>query len=155
MNARLEVHRLTSRLDATLARGKTIEVIEAQADCARYFCILVSGLIERGAQLALMDYASRTSSPATKGYVDYHLGHFTNATSKKLIELFGRFDANWARTLATVLVDEKKDAIDSVIANRHLIAHGHSVGLSLGRIDQYYTRVQTVVEEMLDICGCP
>lgn len=154
MNARQEVHRLVTRVDAILARGKRIPEMESQADYARHLCVLASGLIERGAQLALTDYAHRTSSPSILSYVESNLRKFTNANSKKLLDLFGRFDSQWRDSLKLSLADQKKDAIDSIIANRHQIAHGGSVGLSLGRMESYYQHVRELLDDMLNLCGC-
>jgi len=38
-----------------------------------------------------------------------------------------------------------KDSIDSVIANRHNIAHGKSVGMSLGTIKGHYDNIKKVI----------
>lgn len=154
MSARVEVHRIRSRLDDTLARGKAMPAIESQADYARHFCVLVSGLIERAAQLALMDYSSRTAAPAVQSYVEHGLSRFTNAKSGRLVALFGQFDKGWGHDLDAFLIDERKDAVNSVVSNRHNIAHGHSVSLSLGQIEAYYKQVLRVVEKFLDVCGC-
>ena len=44
------------------------------------------------------------------------------------------------------MIGERKDALDSVIANRNSIAHGESVGLTYMRINDYYKRIGEVID---------
>jgi len=156
MIARQEIHQMMARLEATLDRAKPVTPIEVQADYAKYVCVLVSGLIEKAAYLCLLDCAQRTSSPRIQRYVESNLSWFQNAKASKLVELFAQFDSLWATQLEAFLVDEKKDAVDSIVTNRHRIAHGEQVGgLSIGRMKDYYKAVKAVIEEMLRICECP
>ncbi len=41
-----------------------------------------------------------------------------------------------------------KDAVDSVVSNRHLIAHGQDVGIGFGTIKKYYERVVKAIETL-------
>ena len=142
-------------MDATIERAKAIDTLEVQGDYAKYLCVLVSGLIEKAAYLCLMDCAQRASSPRVQKYVESNLNWFQNAKASKLIDLFAQFDRQWAVQLEGYLIDEKKDAVDSIVTNRHRIAHGEQVGgLSLGRVKEYYARVKAVIERMLTICEC-
>ena len=154
MRVASEIHAIRQRIDATFERAGHIEDLETQADMARYICVLVSGLLERSASEALLDYTARSASPVVQRYVEARLDRFTNAKASKILNLFGDFNPDWRECLDTFIVDERKTAIDSVIANRHLIAHGRSVGLSLGRIREYSVQVDKVVDKMLELCEC-
>jgi len=157
MIARQEIHRIETRLDSVLGRAKTVDALdtESRADYAKYLCVLVSGLIEKAAYLSLLGYAQRKSAPKIQEYVKWHLARFQNAKAARLVELFRHFDSGWAVALDNCLVDENRDAIDSVVANKNRIAHGEDVGaLSLLRIEEYYRRVKNVINHMMTICGC-
>ncbi|WP_369821842.1 HEPN domain-containing protein [Planktothrix sp. PCC 11201] len=47
--------------------------------------------------------------------------------------------------------DEIKNSIDSVITNRHTIAHGGNVGITYARIQTYYNNIKKAVEILEDI----
>lgn len=134
-----------SKVDAAFERVKSIDETQLQADLARYLCILVSGFLEQAIRHVLGRYAVDRGHPRIGRYVERQLSSFTNANSKKLIDLVGGFDAQWRTELADYLVDERKDAIDSVVANRHNIAHGQDVGLTYRRIADYYAHVKDTI----------
>jgi len=48
--------------------------------------------------------------------------------------------------MESFVAGERKDAVDSVVANRHQIAHGQDVGLTLIRIMGYYAHVSETID---------
>jgi hypothetical protein len=50
------------------------------------------------------------------------------------------------------LVDERKDAVDSVVSLRNSIAHGQSVGITYIRVLRYYEQIQKVIDHVADLC---
>lgn len=86
-------------------------------------------------------------------YVERQLNHWTSPTTEKLVALLGAFDSNWGSQAAAYLVDERKESINSLVANRHKIAHGESVGTSLHQVKRQYATVLDVVgflENLID-----
>jgi hypothetical protein len=73
---------------------------------------------------------------------------FTNAKTNKILDLVAEFGNDFREELAKVLTDELKDSVDSVVSNRHLIAHGQDVGIGIATIKKYYSSVVTAVEEL-------
>jgi hypothetical protein len=63
-----------------------------------------------------------------------------------ICSLTREFNATWADQLESDTEGELKDAVDSVVANRHLIAHGRDVGTSYVRMKEYYERSIKVVD---------
>jgi hypothetical protein len=153
MTGRAEVRRQKQRLDAIFKRvagvGKDLEL---QSDFARYLCILVSGYLEKAASELVLEHARKTGSPSLQRFVDQRTRKFTNAKAQKLFNLMGDFDADWRNSLEAFVVDDLKDAVDSVVALRNKIAHGESVGVTYQTIVKYYARIQKVVEHMTDLC---
>ena len=47
----------------------------------------------------------------------------------------------------------RKDAIDSIMSNRHLIAHGKDSTISLVRVSEYLKKSVEVVEFLEHQCG--
>jgi len=155
MTGRAEVSRLKSRLDATFNRGKSLAShadLETQADFARYLCVLVSGYVEKSIAELVLEHSRHHAATTLQRYVESNTRRFANANCQRLKDLLGRFSPDWRARLDTVLVDEFKDAIDSLVALRHLIAHGGSASVTYRQIAEYYSRIQMVVEEIADLC---
>jgi hypothetical protein len=154
MTGRAEVHRLQQKVDATFKRASAItDDLELLSDLARYLCVLVSGFLEQAVKELVLEHARKSATPATvQRYVEGRLRGFTNARSGRLVELLGSFDPEWMNDLKGFLVDERKDAVDSVIALRNTISHGKHAGVTMTRIGTYYTRVREVVDYIAGIC---
>lgn len=154
MNGRAEVAKLRQRLDATFKRISDVgSNIEVQSDFAKYLCVLVSGFLEKAvAQLAL-EHAKRTGAPSLQRFVERNTRRFTNANAQRLKNLLGSFDPIWRRRLENLLIDEYKDAVDSIVDLRNTIAHGGSVGVTYQRVSDYYIVIKKVVDEIADLCA--
>jgi hypothetical protein len=86
-------------------------------------------------------------------YVGDQLKWFQNPKMENIYLLARRFSPGWEAELRSATAGELKDAIDSVVNNRHKIAHGESVGLSFVVLGEYYKRVIRVVELLETKCG--
>lgn len=156
MNGRNEVSRLRRRLEATLTRApQPTEDIEVQADFAKYFCVLVSGFFESALIALVLDVAENRSAPEIAQFVERKLDHWTNPTCEKIIQLLGNFSPDWRITAEEYLIDERKAAVNSLVALRHKIAHGESVGTSLTQVKSYYTIVLEVIDFVADLLNSP
>lgn len=152
MSGRGEIDRLRKRLDATFSRAPDPTAdLELQADFAKYLCVLTSGYLESAICALLIGYAKSKSAPAVASFVERQLGPWTNPKAEKIIDLLGAFSGDWKNDLLTYLVDERKDSINSLIALRHQIAHGESVGTSMSQIKRHYKTVNDVIEHLMDL----
>jgi hypothetical protein len=152
MIGRREVHRLRSRLDAAFARAPDPTADpEFQADFAKYLCVLVSGYLESAICTLLLDFAQRRSSREVASFVERQLGPWTNPKSEKIIDLFGAFNQDWRSDLTAFLVDQRKDSVNSLVALRHQIAHGESVGTSLSQIKSHYRVTNEVIDHLAEL----
>lgn len=151
MKGRAEVFRLKKRLDDTFRRVPLFADIEVQADFARYLCVLVSGFFENAVIALVLDFTERRSAPEVALYVERQLDHWTNPNVEKIASLVGCFKSDWRNKTTTYLSDEKKEAVNSLVALRHKIAHGEAVGTSLSQIKAYYGIVLGVVDFIADL----
>lgn len=142
-----------ARIDAAFTRAAVVHDVQTQADLARYLCVLVSGFLEQAIRHIYGDYAKRKSEPRVTRYVERRLAGLTNANAERLCQLAGAFDPQWQEDLASYLNGARKDAIDSVIANRHQIAHGQDVGITYIRIKTYYDHVKDAVNFVQAQCA--
>ena len=155
MNGRAEVSRLQQRLDATFKRVQTLPAdgtSELQSDYARYLCILVCGFVETAVTELLLEHARSNSSPTIQRFVEARTQRLTNLNCERLGQLLGDFNPDWRSAIGAILVDEKKDALDSVLNLRNKIAHGGSVGLTYHRISEYYGHIKPIIDRVADLC---
>jgi hypothetical protein len=126
---------------------------EIRSHWAKYICVRISGWLENSTRLLLHRYATDCASPSICNFVEAQLRDFQNPKMEKILMLLQKFNPTWEHTIRIAVDGNPKDAVDSIVANRHLIAHGSSVGLSLGTIKNYYDQAIRVVE-MLETHIC-
>jgi len=148
-----EVRRLANVLDATFLRvTKLTAEAELQSDFARYLCVLVSGFLENAVAELLIEHARKHAGPSVLRFIDSEARRITNVNAQRLKSFLGRFDEDWLKDLDAFLVDERKAAVDSIVSLRNRIAHGHSVGVTLVRVKEYYEQVKLVVARLERLC---
>lgn len=134
-------------LDATFARVSRIDLaeVELRADFARHLCVLVSGFIDQSVKSYTIEYVRKRSSPTVTNYVSKSIVNLTNLKAEKLTNHLLSFDASWRPSLEVLISDERKAAVDSVVALRHGIAHGVPGDLTVARMNGYYAEVTKVM----------
>ena len=140
--------RLQGRIDRLLvhARGTTDD--ELQAELARYLCILVSSLIEERCRERASAFADSRSAPELVRFVRAQTKRFRSPSSGNIRDFFCGFDPARANGWYDGLAYDQRDALDSIAANRNQLAHGASVGLSLGRLASYTDRAGNAMREL-------
>ena len=145
---------MRNRLNATFERASGLQAdAELLSDFARYLCVLVSGFLEQAVFELAMEHVRRQSSPSIQHYAEGRLRLFRNANTQKLLDLLGGFDEGWRRDLEGYIVDERKDAVDSVINLRNTISHGQFVGVTMSRVRSYYKEIDRVVDHIAELCA--
>lgn len=135
-------------LDATFLRISNIDQneLELRADYSRYLCILVSGFLEQSVRSITANYARSRSQPQIADFVIEKTDRLTNLNCEKLTIHFSSLNKKWAETLEKILVNEAKDAINSVVSLRNLIAHGKAADITFARLSNYYAEIRKVLE---------
>ena len=153
MTGMAEVTRLRQQLDTVFGRVKRLNHDpELQSDFARYLCVLVSGYMEKAVVALVLEHARTNGAPTLQRFVENKTKNFTNAKASRVQDLLGSFDPEWREKLEDILADERKDAIDSIVALRNTIAHGGSVGITYTRIDRYYRETKSVIDGVAALC---
>jgi len=147
VNGHREIHRNKTRLDAVFARAKgSFENLEIQSDYARYLCVLVSGFFENAVVDLILDYTAKRSASKVSSFVESALDRWTNLNVEKLIQLLASFEPRWRDKASDFLVDSRKDHLNGLVALRHKVVHGESVGITISQIGQYYRTIVEIVE---------
>src|SRR5580658_5700290 len=121
-------------MDVLFQRTRDIDDFELKSHWARYLCILASGFLEVAVSALYSQYAHQVSAPGVANFVEATLENFHSPKMMNICLVARQFNPDWADQLESATAGELKDAVDSIVANRHLIAHGRDVSISYVRI---------------------
>lgn len=147
----MRLHETTSRLDRIFEVSDKVEDDEIKSHLARYLCVLTSGYIEEAIKIILIEYVSSRTHRNISSHVNSSINSITNLKCKKIGDFLSSFNSEWKDEFDNQISDEEKDAIDSVVANRHQIAHGRNVGVSYIRVRDWYKSTKTVINKVQNI----
>lgn len=149
----LEIRRYRSRLENLFElAGKLQDDPELLSHWARYLCVLASGFLEVSVRAIFGEYARNMATPQVARYVEKQLKGFQSAKMGSILELTGAFSPEWRDSLEDACAGEPGDAVNSIVTNRHQIAHGADVGITYHAIKRYYERSLKVVETLEALC---
>tara|TARA_R110001599_G_scaffold350254_2_gene580033 strand:+ start:15596 stop:16066 length:471 start_codon:yes stop_codon:yes gene_type:complete len=140
-----EVVQYESKIDHLFKTVENIGDFEMQAHWAKYLCILCSGYVEKSVRLLYSDYVHKRSSPQISKFVGKRLGGFQNAKVEKIIELAKTFDDQWAIELEKMSEGRIKDAVNSIVSNRHIIAHGLDTRITVARVKEWHVESRKLI----------
>jgi hypothetical protein len=143
------------RLDALFERVSSLpdDDPELKAHWARYLCVLASGFLEVATKEILVEMTRSRGSEVLTEFVSNTLGDFQNPKMEKILALLGRFDPHWRAELEELTQGEIKDAVDSIVDNRHKIAHGENVGISFVVMSRYWGDAKRCIQHLADVVG--
>ena len=149
----VDVSREKQRLDSVFGLAAQLpDNPEILSHWARYLCVLVSGFLETSIRAIYGRYTRGKATPYVANYAEARLDGFQNPNMRKILDLAGSFSKDWRAELEVACAGAPKEAIDSIVANRHSIAHGQTVGISLVRIRDYYRHTMTILNLIDDQC---
>jgi RiboL-PSP-HEPN len=149
----VEITRQRQRLDDLFEKAKSLPDAEFQSHWSRYLCVLVSGFLENSVRITYTEYARRRANVSVADFVESRLRQFQNPKMGSILELAGGFSQEWKQRLENDTRGQLGESVNSIVGNRHKIAHGDSVGLSLHTLIQYYVDALKVVDLLRQQCG--
>jgi hypothetical protein len=76
--------------------------------------------------------------------VEYELSDFQNPKMGRILELVAKFSLEWRRELDN-LDDEITSAVNSIVSNRNLIAHGQDTSVTFSMVKHWYEGVNKLI----------
>ena len=140
----LEHHRLKTKVDNLFNQidrlgHSSSPDLEAVSSLTKYACVRVAGLIERSLNLTLAEYANQKGHPNLANFVSSQLRSFMNPKAGKVEDLLRSFNTNWCDNLQShVDYEQLKGSLNSLMTERHAIAHGQDSTITVSRLKQYY-----------------
>ena len=127
--------------------------LELRAHWAKYTCVVMYGYIESAVQELLRTYTDERCPNEVTAFVSAQLKYFNSATAENIGRLIAAFDKGWESSLSSFLDDERKAAINSVVGNRHRIAHGLDVSVTIHQLSNWYPKVNEVIDHITALCN--
>lgn len=146
-------YRYKQKLDALFEKVDAIDDLELKSEWACYLCARTSGFVETSVESILSEYAEEKSTSEVANYVASTLERFTSANRANIAAVLRRFDESWTSQFEERMTGSLPGSLNSVISNRHRIAHGDDVSLSYVRMKDFYVDVVEVVKIIGDICS--
>lgn len=146
------IHAQEDEIDSLYSRIDGIEELEMRSEWTKYLCVRTSGYVERSVSFILVKYTEGRSDNKVSNYVESRLNRFTNPKFGKVRSLFGKFSQSWKRQLEKRVEDSTREALGSVVANRHQIVHGGSPNISYVRLKSWYEECKRFITLIYDIC---
>lgn len=143
---------LTRQLQSLQALIKKTSVassqdLELQSHWARYLCVLATGFLENAIPEIFADFIRTRSSQPVSNFALRALDRRQNPTPERLFQTAAGFDSAWAHALRDFLAqDGRKEALESLINQRHLIAHGKHSAITVAGVRIYLQKVVEVIE---------
>jgi len=151
------LHRERDRANRIIELGKRLPIDDDElvGHWGRYACVSCAGYLETAFRLVIQKRIENKSSPEIQAFVVRSLESIQNPKAERFVKVLRSFRDEWGSSLEEFFQknDEVKNAIDSIMANRHLIAHGKNCSISLGRIQAYFKLADmaiSFIDEMLN-----
>lgn len=129
--------------------------LELQGHWGKYICILVSGFLENAISEVYVRFVTDAASPQVAQYTILVLQKIQNPNSRKFIETASNFKKEWGEQLNEFFLQDasRKDAIDSIMKNRHAIAHGKNTSISVVQVQKYFEKCVEVIDFIENQCA--
>ena len=141
-------------IDSLFARSESFQGKEEPlAHWTRYLCVLVSGWLETSVCDIIGDYTQKRSSGYVSHYVSQQLDKFWDPSMDKILALTCDFSPEWMKMLEEATKGEIKAAINSIVSQRNLIAHGESSSISYEQLKKYYQKAIEGIQILESQCN--
>jgi hypothetical protein len=119
---------------------------------AKYLTVTISGIFEEMVKKGIEEYLINTNiCKEIKNYVNTNVGiNFRNPNTPNLKGLLRNFSSEWAEKIKLV-ENESTEALDSIVNNKNLIAHGVNCTITYEEIKNYFFRSKSVFNELARI----
>ena len=120
---------------------------EIKSKLIQLFCVRTSGLLEVFIKTRISEYSQGKVPKEINHFLTAKFKDITNLKTSKLQDVLGAFSSEWAEKFRTYILENErvKTSLDSIIAQRHIIAHGQSSSIGAASMNQYYEDVTKVV----------
>lgn len=144
------IHVERAKIERILQIGKPLsqDSLELLGHWGKYACIACSGYIEFALRSSLQNHVKKKATSEVLCYVNRGLDGVQNPKAEKFVSTLHCFSSKWGSQIEAFFASNpsSKTAIDSLMANRHLIAHGRPCSVSLLQVEGYFKDANLAVD---------
>lgn len=120
---------------------------EVKSSLIKLLCVRTAGLLEVFLKTRISNYANGKVPKEINHFMTTKFKDITNLKSSKFLDVLTSFSNEWADAFTDYLNDheQEKASLDSVIAQRHSIAHGQPSSINRSSMFQYYEDVNRII----------
>ena len=150
----VELTKLEGLIKSSLNYKSLSEDDEFHAMLAKYVCISIAGLIENAIRLIIERYLRNTyaNSPVSN-YITSKIREVNNPSYEVIKKTFKAFDFPWWDNFHDYCHQNDQEILNSlstIMTNRHNIAHGRDVGITLRDMERHLPNVIKMIEFLED-----
>lgn len=150
---RLSIDSREAALGAFIGRCREVDVPEdIQAQMRVHSVVQLCGYIERSVEVIILARIEKRAHPRLIEFVKSYFSKGTNFRCSVIKSFLERFDTGWARKFQDFIDDNDDlvELINSAYTFRNQAAHGNSVTLGSGRLDDLFGGAKLVVQAIID-----
>ena len=118
---------------------------------AQLTTVWVSGYLESACREAVLAYTSKRANENIVNYVSHTLDRFSNPKMDKILHLFQAVDQDATDKLKGFADGKIKASVNSIVSNRHRIAHGRSTQITIAQVRSYYGDARRLATKMNEL----
>jgi len=122
--------------------------LEIQSHWAKYTCVVISGALEESIKILLRQYAEQRASSPISNFASNQLGFFQTASTDEIGKLLAKFDKRWEKAFSDYLTEEIKTAVNSIVGNRHRVAHGLDSAVTISQLKEWFPKVDELLKRI-------
>lgn len=134
-------------LDSLKTKTEEEDDEELKSYLVKLLCVRTAGLLEVFLKTRISEYSKNKVPKEISRFLNSKFKDITNLKSSKFEEVLTSFSVEWGEKFKDYLDnhEQEKNSLDSVIAQRHNIAHGQSSNIGSVSMVQYYNDVKSIV----------
>ena len=134
-------------LDSLKIKAEEEDDEEVKSYLVKLLCVRTAGLLEVFLKTRISEYSKDKVPNEINRFLTSKFKDITNLKSSKLEDILTSFSVDWGEKFKDYLNDheQEKTSLDSVIAQRHNIAHGQPSNIGSVSMVQYFNDVKSIV----------
>lgn len=134
-------------LDSLKIKAEKVDDEEIQSYLVNLICVRTAGLLEVFLKTRISEYSKNKVPKEISHFMTSKFKDITNLKSTKFVDVLMSFSTEWGEKFKDYLNDheQEKTSLDSVIAQRHNIAHGQPSQIGYVSMLQYYNDVKSII----------
>jgi hypothetical protein len=137
-------------MNERMKKGEVLSV-EPLSHWSRYLCVLVSGWLEVSVKEIYRQYIMKRASAELQRYALRKL-KMRSAYMKNIVSLTSEFSVELSELIQSETDGAIEAAVNTIVDNRHKIAHGGTCDISFVRLKAYYLEAIKAVEILEKHC---